>query len=119
MIRCRIGRCLLIGVVVILSAFFSFNFYILKELNRDKIPKPVELEQDIEQRIVNGVKSLSASHWQKNAEYDDVFYQLELMFKPGVKPLWSKSPAQLWKLVNKVGFTIPPLNQHSHTLSFQ
>lgn len=100
MIRCRKGKCILLGVVILLGAFFSFNFYIIKELNRDK--PVIDLDEDIENQIIHNVKQLNPTHFLKNPEYDDVFYQLQLMFDPGVKPLWSKSPAQLWTLVNRV-----------------
>ena len=91
----------MLGAIVILGAFFSFNIFIISHL----ISSPRELplsEPSAEEQIVANVKALPSSYWNKNPEYDDVFYQLQIMFSAGVKPLWSKSPAQLWKLVNQV-----------------
>lgn len=100
--RFRAVKWIMLGLILLLIAFFSFNIYILKVINRSEKVVVVHAESNTEDRIIANVKSLSPSHWQKNPEYDDVFYQLKLMFDPGVKPIWSKSPAQLWKLVNNV-----------------
>lgn len=97
MIRRGTGKCILCGVILLLVAFFSLNFYILKELNESDDDSP-----DIETRIINHARTLGSSYWIQNEEYKTVFHRLQLMFNAGAKPKWSKSPAQLYKLVNKV-----------------
>lgn len=96
----RIGKCLVLGIVLLLCAFFAFNFYILNRLNGDEFAESV-LEQDVHKLIINNVKHLDHRFWKANSDHDEIYQKLNNMFN-GQRMLWTKSPAALWKLANLV-----------------
>lgn len=107
MIRRGTGKCIICGVILLLVAFFSLNFYIIKELNQSDDNLKIDLE--IDKRLINNVKTLGSSYWVQHQEYNTVFRRLQLMFNAKAQPKWSKSPAQLYKLVNRVRIPSPIL----------
>lgn len=96
--RRKIGRCLLLGVALILCAFFSFNLYILTKLNQNEVESGFE---DFEKAIISNVKDLNHRFWEANPEYSNMNERLQLMFKERAPGLW-KTPAVLWNLANNV-----------------
>lgn len=100
--RRKIGKWLFIGVILLFSAFFSFNFYIFNELLRKEKVNDLFVEEDIGQYIIKNVDRLSPILLKPHPDYNESFKKLQSMFKGNAQEVWTKSPAALWKLANTV-----------------